>query len=181
MSRLRKVPYSKQMSPGVAARMAAVCTLLIGVVIARAQPVLKRPVAVIDLSGEPQGEQLAKKLGVALIAHDELSPVPDPTLPGELSGPFLDEDADRISRTRTDRQSAEERLAAYQFASAASTARDAQDTLLRAHPTPAVVKLYGELAFVLGQARLGERKPNDAAAAFLLAHHLMPEFAPDPA
>lgn len=180
-ARLRKVPYSKQMSPGVAARMAAVCTLLIGVVIARAQPVLKRPVAVIDLSGEPTAEQLAKKLGVALIAHDELSPVPDPALPGELIGAFVDEDTDRITTTRSDKQSAENRLAAYQFASAASTARDAQDTLLRAHPTPTVVKLYGELAFVLGQARLGERRPADAAAAFLLAHQLMPELVPDPA
>jgi hypothetical protein len=169
------------MSPGVAAQMAAVCTLLIGVVIARAQPVLKRPVAVIDLSGEPAAEQLAKKLGVALIAHDELSPVPDPALPGELIGGFVDEDADRVSRTRTDKTSAEDRLAAYQFASAASTARDAQDTLLRAHPTPAVVQLYGELAFVLGQARLGERRPVEAAAAFLLAHQLMPELVPEPA
>ncbi|MEJ7603308.1 MAG: hypothetical protein WKG01_35805 [Kofleriaceae bacterium] len=169
------------MSPRVAARMAAVCTLLIGVVIARAQPVLKRPVAVIDLSGEPEGEKLAKKLGLALLDHPALSPVPDPALPGELMGAFVDEDADRVSRTRTDKQSAEDRLAAYQFASAASTARDAQDTLLRAHPSPSVIKLYGELAFVLGQARLGERKPSEAAAAFLLAHHLMPAFAPDPA
>ena len=158
--------------------MAAVCSLLIGVVIARAQPVLKRPVAVIDLSGDLEGEKLAKKLGLALLDHPMLSPVPDPALPGELMGAFVDEDADRIARTRTDKQSAEDRLAAYQFASAASTARDAQDTLLRAHPSPSVIKLYGELAFVLGQARLGERRPLEAAAAFRLAYHLMPSFAP---
>jgi len=174
----RKVPYTKAMSPRLAARTAVVCILIFGTAIVRAD---RRPVAVIDLTNTAPGEALATELGNVLNNHLELKPIDDQTLFKNLLGLIVDEDAEHLTDARTFKQGAEERLAKFDFPGAAETATSGQDRLNSAAPTPAVVELYAELAFILGQARLGERSPKLAATAFRLAHQLNPKFTPNPA
>jgi hypothetical protein len=173
------------MSSRLAAGTAVVCTLICQVAAAWAQPVVeraaRRPVAVIDLSETPAGEALAKALGNELNNHLDLKPIDDQSLFAELIGAFKDEDAERLEDARKAKLSAEQQLSQFNFPTAADHAISGQDTLAYATPTPAVVAVYAELAFVLGQARLGERKPKEAATAFALTHELDPGFVPDAA
>ena len=159
-------------------QLAALAVLIGGVAPAHAD---RRPVAVIDLSGEPTAERLAHELGQVLNDHPELQPIDNPALAGELMGRFDDDDANRLQRALGSRQVAEQQLAEFRFELAAQTAQNAQDDLLLVMPTSTAIQTYAELAFALGQARLGERRPQDAADAFLLAHRLAPSFSPDPA
>ncbi|MBS1121142.1 MAG: hypothetical protein H6Q90_3370 [Deltaproteobacteria bacterium] len=182
----RKVPYTKAMSSRLAARTVVVCTLICQVAIAWAQPAseappTRRPVAVIDLTETDAGEALAKDLGNELNNHLDLKPIDDQSLFAELLGAFKDEDADRLEDARKSRLSAQQRLSQFDFPTAAEHAIAGQDALAYATPTPAIVAVYAELSFVLGQARLGERKPDPAAAAFALTHQLDPGFTPDAA
>jgi hypothetical protein len=179
------------MSPRLAARTAALCTLIFGVVIARADrepakpldasEIPRRPVAVIDLTDTAAGEDLARKLGNELNNHHDLKPVDDQQMPGALMGSVKDDDAERIDEARKSRQSAEIKLGRFDFDGAATDAVSGQDKLTYANPSPAAVVVYAELAFVLGQAKLGLRKDKEAASAFAFAHQLNPSFAPDPA
>ena len=163
------------MSAWLAART-AVGYLVCGLAIAHAE---RRPVAVIDLSDSPSGEQLAKDLGNVLNNHAELKPIDDPTMWGELIGPIADEDLQRLDDVRARRQAADEAIQNRgDFVTAAATAETAQSLLLFATPTPQVLALYAELAFLAGNARLGQRRAADAALAFRLAHQLDPKFAP---
>jgi hypothetical protein len=167
------------MSPARAASRAVVCIVIFGVVIAHAAQ--RRPVAVIDLTESKAGEDLARELGNVLNNHQELRPVDDPAMPPNLMGQIVDEDADRVVTARERKQTAETELQDREFARAASTAEAGQGGLRYATPTPAVVKLYAELAFVVGHARFRERKPELAETAFRLAHELDPGFTPNAA
>lgn len=168
------------MSRGLAARWAVVCILVLGMTtVAAAQ---RRPVAVIDLAGEARSdaEKMADAVGRILANHRELMPVGDPRLPGELIGPLEDHDGATLQQAWQAKATAEQQLANFQFALAAQTVERAQDGLRTVVPTIAAVQTYAELAFLLGQARLGERNPAAATAAFTIAHRLAPAFVPDP-
>jgi hypothetical protein len=174
------VPYTKAMSARLPARTAVLCYLplsfLLGVTIARAE---RRPVAVIDLSDEPPGEKLAGEIGGALNDHVELKPIDDPNMWKVLIGRITDEDKDRIDGARKNKVLAEASLEQRNFSEAASVAEDGQNKLRMSVPTPQVLSLYAELAFLVGYARLGERNPTKATLAFRLAHDLDPGFKPD--
>src|SRR4051812_1064853 len=73
MGRTRKVPYTKGMSPAIAARWAFVCVLVtLGVSPAFAER--RRPVAVVnlDLSEESKARELADKVITELDGHPDL-------------------------------------------------------------------------------------------------------------
>src|SRR5436190_7582030 len=166
------------MSPVQAARTALVCILVFGI---QARAAERRPVAVIEMSDLVRGTQLARELGNILNNHEVLKPVDDPELPGELMGPFTDEDADRAATVRDRKATADDLLRRGEFARAAAAASEAQANLRQMQPTEANVATYAELAFIVGNARLGERNPNAAASAFRLAHSLDPKFRPNAA
>src|SRR5690606_17306980 len=74
---------------------------------------------------------------------------------------------------------AEEAIGAYNFPEAAKSADAALAFLERAGPVPQVTALYAEVAFLLGIARLGERKQDKADDAFRLTHRVNASFKPD--
>lgn len=151
---------------------------IIGVSLAHAE---RRPVAVIDLSGEPTTVLLARQLYAELANHPDLQALADPAISAELYGENPDEDADKLKDARLAKDDAEAELARFRFELAASSAARGQTQLHLVAPIGSATQLYAQLAFVLGQARLGLRKPAEAAEAFALAHRLDPAFAPDPA
>lgn len=143
----------------------------------------RRIVAVVDLAGDDTSlaATRARELHEVLMNHRGLMPIPDLVLQTELIGTLIDPDGDRMQRAQQAKLRAEQQLASFQFALAASIVDQAQAELLGVAPTPASVQLYAELAFLLGQARLGQRNAAGAASAFATAHRLAPTFAPDPA
>ena len=169
--------YSKGMLPGAAARVAAFCSLVLTVGVARAE---RRPVAVVDLPGDPASEKLARDLAKELGDHPVLRNVL--SFADELRGPLDDEDKDALDEARKDKQQAEEQLAPpnFKFQAAAAAATAGEDALSTATPTPAVLELYADLAFAHGRALLGDKKPKEAADAFALVHRLSPGRTLDP-
>jgi hypothetical protein len=165
------------MSSRLAAGMAVLCTVLASQAIAAE----RRPVAVIDLSNTDPGRAKAIELGQVLNNHAELKPIDDTSLSYELYADLRDADADRIAESRQKQQAAEGEFENRDFAAAANTALAGQARLQLLAPTPEVVKLYAELTFVLAEARLGERKPAEATALFVLVHQLNPELRPNAA
>lgn len=140
----------------------------------------RRPVAVIDLAGEPAVEQLAKALERELNAHPDLSQLPDSTLSAELIGQPADDDARRLADAAAALQRAEGDLEAFQFQSAAVHAAAAETALGEVTPRLAV-PTFADLAFALGRIRLGEANAAAAAEQFALAHRLAPRRVLDPA
>jgi hypothetical protein len=165
------------MSAWLPAQAALLCTLLCTVAISHAAE--RRPVAVIDLSDDPAGEKLAGDIGEALNNHAELKPIDEPTMWKVLIGTVVDEDKERIQDARKNKVAAEANLERRDFTAAAATAEAGQNLLRYSTPTPQVLSLYSELSFLLGYARLGERKPAEATVAFRLASDLDPAFMPD--
>ena len=173
-----------QMPSGLPARVVVVCSLIFGVAIARAD---RRQVAVIDLSGDEVTRKLAEDLNPVLVAHPELQPITNATIPPELYGKFLDDDFEKITTAANAKETAQSSLANYRFEIAQQNANNGQEELRRLMPsTPVdrdrVIKLYAELAFLRGQALLGI--PGQAAQAthqFALAYRLDPSFVPDAA
>ncbi len=175
----RKVPYSKGMASGLPARVVVLCTLLCGVTIARAE---RRPVAVIDLSGDPATTQLARDFNPVLLSHPDLQPIADPSIPGELLGEFRDEDQDHIKDASTSKGRAEDQLARYQFVRAEAEAAGGLHELDQATPGSSTSVLYSQLAFIRAQALLGiPSQTSEARVAFAIAHRLDPSFVPDAA
>lgn len=166
------------MSARLAASAVVVCVLAWTAAIARAE---RRPVAVIDVSGDVTTQQVARQLTNELQNHPELRPIIDMTLTGALVGDFDNDDRRAIERAQAARDKAEDFLSRFEFATAGIHASSGHDDLHTVLPTARVVTLYAQLAFIRGQAQLGERKPDDAAAWFALVHRLDPAFAPDPA
>lgn len=168
-----------QMPSGLPARVVVLCTLMCGVSIARAE---RRPVAVIDLSGDPASARLAAELNPVLLGHPELQPIDDASIPPELYGPFRDDDQDHVAAATSSQRTAEGELARFSFEVAHRSATNGEEQLQQVLPTPPVLALYAQLAFLRGQALLGiPRRAAEAPAAFALAHRLDPTFVPDPA
>ena len=175
MGRARKVPYSMQMSPAMAARWVIVCVLLFGVTGAYAE---KRPVAVVNLSDEAPTRSLAYLLDVELSAHPELD-----RLSTEDSGALInytDDDGPHLDAARASLRRAEDELNGFNFAGAAKQAIEGQIQLLTVTPSVAV-RLYADLTLVLGLARLGAQDDQGAAEAFAHVHKLDPTRTLDPA
>jgi hypothetical protein len=167
-----------QMPSGLSARVVAVFTLLLGVSIAQAE---RRPVAVIDLSNEKVTVDLAAELNPVLWSHPELQPIRDSKLAGELYGEFVNEE-DRFSRDAEELQrSAEDDLAGFSLRVAEEKAGDGQTSLLHVQPNSVMLRNYAQLAFLRGQAMLGDpKKAAGAAEQFAITRRLDPAFAPDP-
>ncbi|MBA3395132.1 MAG: hypothetical protein H0T89_20965 [Deltaproteobacteria bacterium] len=141
----------------------------------------RRPVAVIDLSGEPTTVELARQLHTELANHPDLQALADPAISAELYGENPDEDGFKLKDARLAKDDAEAQLARFEFGLAANSAARGQAELHLVAPIGTVTALYAQLAFVLGQAQLGLRRPAEAGEAFALAHRLDPALAPDPA
>lgn len=176
------------MAPGLPARVVIVCAVLATATIGRshAQPTTeagvgtgRRPVAVIDLSGDEAAEVLANELYNILVNHVDLRPV-NPTFIRSLKGAFADEEAPAVEAARRARSEAEDFLVNFDHRSAELAAERGTQALHSVRPTPDVLGLYAELAFAAGQAALKLRKPNDATLAFGLSYRLDPAKRPDP-
>lgn len=172
-----KVPYSKQMSPAMAARWVLVCVLalLCRVTDAYAD---KRPVAVINLSDADATRALAQALDVELGNHPDLDRLS--TDDASALKNFIDDDKIPLENAQTNLRRANEELAQFNFDRAARQALEGQQELLTV--TPAVARhLYAELTLVLGLARLGAQDARGAAEAFAQVHRLEPTRTLDPA
>ena len=179
MRPVAKVPYSKQMPPGLPARLAVVCALMLGAAIAHAE---RRPVAVIDLAADAKTETLANELYRQLLTHPDLQPLAEPQIASELIGEFRDDDARRLASAQSAKRTAENELARFEFKIAEQFATNGLTDLEQVTPSTNALVLYAQLAFVRGQAQLGiPEKSAEARTAFALAHRLDPSFVPDPA
>jgi hypothetical protein len=139
-------------------------------------------VAVIDLSGDPSQAMtdLARDIKRALTNHEELIPVLDPTLEQTLRGVLLqDENKDALDEARAAKEAAENALAEFSFADAAKHAVTGMDKLNNVDPAAAIA-LYADLAFVYGQAKLGEKNPQETNLAFAFVHRLQDRRRVDP-
>jgi hypothetical protein len=137
-----------------------------------AQPVVRRPVAVVnlDLGGNAEVIDQARGVAAALETHAALRPN------GMLSPLYEridDPDANQLQRAQRKLDEALVELANGNFASAARAAKDGQSELWSVTPTQAVL-LYSELAFVRGKALLGDTKVTEARASFSLSQRLDP-------
>lgn len=171
----RKVPYSKGMSPAMAARWAFLCALIApfgGLSVARAE---RRPVAVVNLdtSDSSPAKALADELNTALRNHPDLSQLP-PTDAAALQDPIEDLDRAGLDAARGYKQRADSELIQFNNNLAATYADEGEKELLSVTPT-AAQKLYADLAFVRGQALLADAHPADAIASFGLCARLDPD------
>ena len=170
----RKVPYSKGMTRGLPARLALLCAfggLAGGSRLARADE--RRPVAIVDLTGDPAAEALGKAIYDELQVHWALRALGDPQLDTALEGPLLDEDGAALQRARDAQAAAVDALTQFHDDDAANDARDGEQALASVTPT-AVVPVLADLAFSRGLAELGRHHLNDANQAFALAYRLDP-------
>lgn len=165
------------MSRGLGLAALAVVVLAAAAGDARAQ---RRPVAVIDLSGEPAVEKLAKDLERELNGHPALSQVADSTLSAELIGQPADDDRRRLDEAVASLARAQAELEKFSFTPAALHATTAESALLEVTPSLAV-SLFADLAFVQGRIRLGENRGPEALEQFALSYRLNPRRVLDPA
>lgn len=157
--------------------MVALCIVIAQAAIATAE---RRPVAVVELS-DGAGQKLADSLLAALNNHADLKPIDETDTNRALYGDLRDEVADRMSEVQTHLKAAEQLFESRGFPEAANKAFEGHAKLFESTPTGEVVRLFADLTFVVAQARLGDRKPTDAAAMFRLVHQLNPEFKPNAA
>ena len=141
------------MSTGLPARVAVVCAALGAV--AAAQPVERRKVAVVDLSGDPKAIELRNAFYEELQPHWALRSTGDATLEAALLGDFLDEDGEHVRQARKYLSDAEDALAQFDYVNAAKDARGGQLELEWVTPSE-MVGLYADLTLALGQALLGQ-------------------------
>ncbi len=176
MGRTRKVPYSKGMSPAMAARWALVCALVASLVGAVPAVAERRPVAVVnlDLADESHARTLADQLITVLDGHPELKSLPNPTDSAALKDRINDPDKNGLDAARAARGRAEDKLIEFNFSLAAQYAADGQSELLTVSPVAART-LYADLAFLQGQALLADGRADEAKAAFLQCARLDPE------
>ncbi|MBA3454889.1 MAG: hypothetical protein H0T42_17505, partial [Deltaproteobacteria bacterium] len=142
MGRARKVPYSKGMSPAMAARWALVCALvasLVGAVPALAE---RRPVAVVnlDVTDESKARTLADQLISELDGHPELKPL-NPTDAAALKDRIDDPDKNGLDSARDSKARAEAELVGFNYPGAISYAQSGERSLLFVTPF-AAQKLY---------------------------------------
>jgi hypothetical protein len=175
------------MSPGLAARSAIVCAIVCSALSAHAQapgarpaaptalveqrPAVRRFVAVIDLTGDERTSKIAEDLHNALLDHAALKPIGEAF---DLKGSYLDEDSPILRQAEDHRDRALRELGNHQLTGALAAAQYGQDALRKVVPTQAVMAMYADLALVVGAARLGDKKPTEAQAAFALCDRLVP-------
>jgi len=173
----------------MAVRTLILCILVLGVSSARAraaprteklgirasdsQPrLVRRPVAVIDLSNDQAVREVANKLLDLLGLHAELAPPPISD-GAALVDKLPPDDELRLAEAQKKKVAAEQNLAQRNFREAAIDAVEGQELLL--HVTPhAALSLYADLALALGLSRLGEKKDAEAREAFALTVRLDP-------
>lgn len=182
MGLTRKVPYSMQMSPVMAAPRVIVCAvvlLILGVTPAHAQ---RRPVAVVnlDLGSDPAPQELATQLDAVLREHPELRTLPAPGDTAALYERVDDDDTPRLARARNDLVLAEQQLEQFNPAQAVRIAEEGEQELLLVTPSLAA-RLFADLAFVRGRALLEEGRGDEARVAFAHSHTLDPTRTLDPA
>ena len=159
--------------------MVVLCTLLWCGAIAHAE---RRPVAVIDLSGDPATAQLATDIYTVLLSHPDLQPIGDPSISAELKGPFRDDDEQHLTDAATAKATAEQQLDKFpaDYAVGEVSATNGEQELLVTTPTPKSLQTFSQLAFLRGRALLGiPPRASEARASFALAHRLDPSFTPD--
>jgi hypothetical protein len=134
--------------------------------------IVRRPVAVIDLTNDQAVRDVANKLLELLATYPELAPPAVSDGAALVDKPPADDEV-RIDSAQRKRLSAEQNLAQRNFREAAIDAVEGQELLL--HVTPrAAIPLYADLALALGQSRLGEKKNDEAREAFALTYRLDP-------
>jgi hypothetical protein len=140
----------------------------------------RRPVAVVDLTGTPEGQKAANEILDTLVNHVDLSAVGQAAFVRALKGAFADEDRPALDAARRAKLEADDFLVALDYRAAETAADRGIQELQNVRPSPDVLGLYAELAFATGQAALKLRKPNDAAVEFGLSARLDPAKRPDP-
>lgn len=141
----------------------------------------RRQVAIIDLVGDEEAGQLGRSLAAQLVRHRELAPLADPAIAATLIGQVFDEDSAAVESARRALADAEDALARFELSVAAARAAAGQAELNNVQPTHAVMALYAELAFVLGQAKHADGDGPAARSNFLLTQRLAPDRNLDPA
>ena len=180
MGRTRKVPYTKGMSPPMAARWAFVCVLVtIGVSPAFAK---RRPVAVVnlDLSDESKARELAEQVIRELDAHPDLVSLGNPTDAAALKDRIEDPDKAGLDAALDYKARAEAELVQFNNDKARTLTEEGRRALLTVQPF-AAVRLYADLAFLEGLAYLADSRPAEADAAFAQCSRLDPARTLDPA
>jgi hypothetical protein len=165
------------MLPGLPARWLAVCVLCASASAARGE---RREVAVVDLSDDPAAVQLAERMYDELLRHWALQPLGNRELDAALTGPFGDEDRADLDTTNKAIVRADDEIAQFKYEDAEATALEGLASLATVTPSAAVGPA-ADLAFALGEASLGLRKPEDASLAFALVQRLDPMRRVDPA
>lgn len=141
----------------------------------------RRQVAVIDLVGDEEAGGLGRTLAAELVRHRELAPLADASIAAILIGPVFDEDSVALESARRALTDAGDALARFELSVAAARAAAGQAELNNVQPTAAATRLYAELAFVLGQAKLSDGDGPAARSSFLLTQRLAPDWTLDPA
>lgn len=168
------------MSSAVPARWLVVCTLLLcGVTAGHAE---RRPVAVINLdtSDATAPQTLAAEIERKLAAHPVLRIIPDSSDAAALRDRIDDDDAPRLERARIDLAEAGQALLDFRSLEAVRYTEEGQRELLVVTPSVAV-KLYAQLAVVMGKALFEDNRPAEGKAAFAHALALDPSSTIDPA
>jgi hypothetical protein len=177
----RKVAYSKGMTRGLPPRVALLCALgtLAGSA-RRGYAEDRRPVAIVDLTGDDAAKALGTAIYDQLQSHWALRSLGDPSLDAVLEGALLDEDAPGLQKAHDRQAAALDALTQFQDDAAADDAKSGEQALASVTPT-AAVSLLSDLAFSYGLAELGLHHPNEANQAFALVYRLDPMRQVDPA
>ena len=133
---------------------------------------VRRSVAVIDLANDQSVRDVAYKALDMLASHVELAP-PAISDGAALVDKLPPDDEFLLIAAQRKRIAAEQNLAQRDFREAAIDAAEGQEILLRVTPRTAI-SLYADLAFALGQSRLGEKRDAEAREAFALTYRLDP-------
>jgi hypothetical protein len=177
------------MAPGLPAKMAILCAAFAIAAAAEGRArAERRPVAVVSLSEDADASLLANDLYRALVNHPDLQPLPDLLFNPALQGPFFgsigaQEFDEQLARARLALSDADAalKLARPDFRTAESAARRGTQALAEVAPTSAMLSLYADLLFDLGQAQLIQGRSKEANESFTLVHRLDPVKRPDPA
>lgn len=167
------------MSPGLAARTALVCVLVLMGGISHAD---RRPVAVVDLSAAPEATKLATDIRGELGPHADLQPVLSQFDETALTEPIADEDVAALAIAARAQHDAEAQREQFLFGNAQGLAKSGMEQLLFVTPS-AGTKLYAELALTYSLTLFQDvqnHREREAAGGFALVHKLLPARTLDP-
>lgn len=141
----------------------------------------RRPVAIIDLTGDEGAATVGRALAERLVRHAVLAPLADPETAAALIGAQRQDDQQALDSARRALADANDALARFELAVAAARAQAGWAELHDVEPTAAAIALYADLAFVHGQAKLADSDGPAARSSFLLTQRLDPDRVLDPA